>query len=321
MAQFDLKKATVYFEDGYSGAGGGAINNVSKAGAVNNAAGYPIGTTTLAVKTFTSPALVIGSNITIGANSYRLINQVATLGVTTSITISPGLVAAVADADPITAGGFGKGATVLTVDGFTGVISTAAVSITIAGDPTQYTVISQTATLGNTTQITIDTPGLVAAAADNAAIAVGPHSLEVNLGEGNMTYTEKRNMQYTLSRGKLDTVREGDEVPLEVRLDFTWEFLRAANMDTVPTIEDVLKHRGLASTWLSSSTDPCEPYAINIRLLYNPECSNIDQEQITLSDFRWEDLAHDAKAGTVSVTGKCNITEADVVRLAAPIAA
>jgi hypothetical protein len=50
-------------------------------------------------------------------------------------------------------------------------------------------------------------------------------TLEVKIGEGNITWTEKRNMEYTLDRGQLDTVREGDEVPVDVKIDLVYEFL------------------------------------------------------------------------------------------------
>lgn len=234
MAQFDLKKATIYLEDGYS-----------EAGEVNNAAGYT------------------------------------------------------------------QGATTMLIDGISGIVPTGATfRVTLpATDDTIYTVTAHTETLGNTTSITF-TPGLVAGVADNDDLTFYGRRLEIKVGEGNLTYDEKRTMEYKKDRGALDTVREGDEEPIDVRLDIQWEWLSSAGSDTVPTPEEVLKKEGLASTWQTSSADICEPYAVNIKILYDPNCSGVDGELITLKDYRWESLNHDLRAGTLATSGKCNVTRA-----------
>jgi hypothetical protein len=110
--------------------------------------------------------------------------------------------------------------------------------------------------------------------------------------------------------GRLDTVREGDQEPIDVRLDIRWDWLSSAGSDTVPTPEEVLKNEGLASTWTSSATDTCEPYAVDIQVVYDPDCATEDGEMITLQDYRWESLNHDLKAGTLATSGKCNVTKA-----------
>ena len=147
----------------------------------------------------------------------------------------------------------------------------------------------------------------------------GSESLEVKVGEGNLSYSESRNIQYTLDRGKLDEVREGDEVPVDVTLAFTWEYLRAslASSGATPSVEEALKNIGNAADWVSSDSDGCRPYAVDIEIINAPTPSFCgDKETITLADFRYEKLDHDMKAGTVSVTGKCNVTQAAVVRAA-----
>lgn len=236
MAQFDLKKATVYFEDGHTASG-----------AVDNVAGYPVGTTTLKV------------------------------------------------------------------DGITGAIPKSS-TFRLAGDDQIYSVTATVETLGNTTQITIE-PGLVVAAVDAQVITFGGRRLEAKVGEGNLTYDEKRTIEYKKDRGKLDTVREGDEEPIDVRLDIQWEWLSSAGSDIYPTPEEVLKKEGLASDWMSSSEDQCEPYAVNIVVVYDPECADVDAEVIYLDDYRWESINHDLKAGTIATSGKCNVTRARKERL------
>jgi len=144
----------------------------------------------------------------------------------------------------------------------------------------------------------------------------GSETLDVKIGEGNLTYSESRNIQYTLDRGKLDEVRNGDEVPVDVKLDFTWEYLRGSSTSGgTPSVEEALKKIGNAVSWVSSDSDACRPYAVDIVVVYAPTPASCgDKETITLADFRYEKLDHDMKAGTVSVTGKCNITQANVVR-------
>lgn len=142
-------------------------------------------------------------------------------------------------------------------------------------------------------------------------------SIAVKLGEGNITWDEKVNRQYILDRGNLDTVRNGDQVPVDVSIDSEWLHLTGQGMTgATPTVEDALKRRGPAAGWVSSSSDPCEPFAVDIELVFDPDCATDMRETITLADFRYESVAHDLKAGTLKITGKCNVTEANAVRSA-----
>jgi hypothetical protein len=182
------------------------------------------------------------------------------------------------------------------------------------------TVTVTTVNVGGTTRSLTFTPGFLTAdgiPADNAAITFAGRTLEIKIGDGNLDYTENRNMDYRLDRGELDTVREGDDVPMDIKLDFVWEFLTAASDDSTPTIEDAFKQRNLASTWLSSATaDPCAPYAIDIEIEHVPACEDVEREIILLPDFRWESFEHNTKDAQISVAGKCNSKEAVVSRAA-----
>jgi hypothetical protein len=142
-----------------------------------------------------------------------------------------------------------------------------------------------------------------------------PNVLELRIGEGNLSYTEAKNIEYRLNRGIIDTVREGDQVPLDLSIDFIWDFLRSMGSDP-PTIEEAFKRTGNANDWVSSSADLCEPYAVDIVVTYNPQCPGVDQEVIVFQDFRWESLDHSVKDGSVAVKGKCNVLEALITRVA-----
>lgn len=242
MSQIDLKHATIYIRDGYAGVA--AVASM----AVDNVAGYPLGTVTMLV------------------------------------------------------------------DGATGSVAVGDV-FTVAGDDIRHRITAHSETLAATTSVTF-TPGLGAAVVDGAAFTWQPHELEVDIGEGTFTYSEKRNIEYKKSRGKLKTVREGDEEPVDVRIDAVWEFLRSVSGATTPTIEEALKKIGAASEWVSTDPDACQPYAVDIVVEYIPPCSGVQSETITIGDYRWESLEHDAKAGTINTSGKANVTQATVVRAA-----
>lgn len=144
-----------------------------------------------------------------------------------------------------------------------------------------------------------------------------PNSVTIKVGEGNLSWTEKKNRTYKLDRGELDDVVDGDEAPLDLKFDFVWEYLKSrTKTGATPTIEDALKKRGLASGWTSSDSDTCKPYAVDIVVVYTPSCSTGDKETITFPDFRWEQLDHDLRAGTISCSGKCNAEEPTIVRAA-----
>jgi hypothetical protein len=143
-----------------------------------------------------------------------------------------------------------------------------------------------------------------------------PNKLDIKVGDGTITFDETVVREYVLDRGLLSTVRNGDQAPMDVRLDLLWEFLKAYTTTDTITPEDALKKRNGAAAWVSSDSDSCAPYALDIEIWYDPQCSTDMIEQIILPDFRYESLAHDAKAGTIQCSGKCNATEATITRVA-----
>ena len=148
-----------------------------------------------------------------------------------------------------------------------------------------------------------------------------PKSLDITIGEGNLSFTERRTVEYTLDRGLLDEVREGDQVPVEVSLDFIWDYISgqgatSANSDITGPVE-VLKGIGQASAngWVSTDSDGCRPYAVDIEVDHEPTPTTCgDTEILTLSDFRWEQLDYDLRAGTIAVSGRCNIVNGTLAR-------
>jgi hypothetical protein len=135
-----------------------------------------------------------------------------------------------------------------------------------------------------------------------------PKQITVKIGTGNVTFTEHFAREYALDRGKLDTVRNGDEAPVDVSMEFSWEWLGGVST-TVPTPVEVLKKIGAAADWITSDDDTCAPFAVDIIIDHNPYCSDGTLKELTtLPDFRVEELAYNIKDGQISCTGKCNTT-------------
>lgn len=137
----------------------------------------------------------------------------------------------------------------------------------------------------------------------------GVNYVAAKVGEGTLTYTERKQREYLMEKGIIDTVRNGDQVPMDVGFTFRWYFLRS-NVTSTPSIEDALKQRYEAAAWVTTSADTCEPYAVDIVCVHTPPCAGETRERVTLPYFRYEELQHDFKAGTVSCSGKCNAQEA-----------
>jgi hypothetical protein len=210
--------------------------------------------------------------------------------------------------------GYMAGATSIAVDGFTGIVPPGAF-LTIDGVD-GYTVVSTTETSGNTTNI-VFTPGLTGAVADEDVVIAGSRFVRIKVGEGTITWSEKKPREFKKDRGRLDAVRDADEEPMEVAFTMNYEFITASTGDT-PSPEDVLKRRGEADDWDSAdSDDPCAPFCVDIRILHTPpNCDTEDKELVILRKFYYESLDHDPKAGTIQCAGKCNATEAEVSRIA-----
>ncbi len=208
--------------------------------------------------------------------------------------------------------GYAPGATTIVVDTFTSKVPVGA-RLSIDGDD-RYSVVSTTETSSATTTI-VFTPSLHAAVLDNAPVLAFGVFLKIKVGDGTCTFSEKKPREYKLDRGLLDSVRNGDQVPMDVSIGLMYIALTASAGDP-PTPEDALKQRGAASGWINADvSDPCAPFAINIRLDHQPPgCTAFQVERVILPSFRYEELNHDPKAGTIACTGKCNALEALVSR-------
>lgn len=185
-------------------------------------------------------------------------------------------------------------------------------------DTTVYTVTARTPADVNgvstspTTNITF-TPVLAVNAANTVVLTFQSNRIDIKIGEGNLKYTESKEYNYLLDRGDLDTVREGDEKPLDISLDFVYEFVTSGTSEAITPV-DALKQQNDATEWVTSATDQCEPYSVDLEIEHNPPCGTAQTETTILPDFRYEKLDFSLKDATISVSGKCNASSASVTR-------
>ena len=169
-----------------------------------------------------------------------------------------------------------------------------------------------------TTNITFSPAwGAAATPSDNDAITFLPIEVVVKIGDGNLTYTENREMEYELDRGLLDTVKEGDQQPLDINIDFVYDFVSTGTGEAITPVDALKGIRG-AAEFTSSSSDLCEPYAVDIEIDHDPgNCAGIVEKEVTLfPDFRYDTLEYDLDEASISTTGRCNATEPTITRVA-----
>lgn len=187
--------------------------------------------------------------------------------------------------------------------------------VTVAGETASqvHVVTARTPASGTTTEITLS-PALGAGTyLDEGVLTFLPQELEIKVGDGNVSYTETKNYDYMLDRGNLDTVREGDEAPMDVRLECVYEHITTGTSESIAPI-DALKAKNGAAEWVSSSSDLCEPYSVDMVIEHETPCGTAQNERTTFPDFRHETLEVNLRDATISVTGKCNVTEPIVER-------
>jgi hypothetical protein len=191
--------------------------------------------------------------------------------------------------------------------------------LTVNGETanTVHTVTARTPSAnGPTTNITI-TPALGTGTYNSGnaegALTFINQRIEVNIGEGNMTWTEAKEYEYLRNRGNLDTVKEGDEQPVELSLEFVYDYIKTQSGQTITPV-DAIKNQGEASEWVSSSTDLCEPYSVDILAKHCVPCGTDEDEDALFNDFRYESLDFDLSEATISVSGQCNVSEVTVTR-------
>ena len=189
----------------------------------------------------------------------------------------------------------------------------------IAGETanTVHTVTARDPSANSPTTCITFTPALGAgsynSANSNNAITFINQRIEIQVGEGDLSWTENKEYEYLRERGDLDTVKEGDEQPVELNMEFVYEYVKTQTGKTITPV-DALKQKGEASEWVSSSSDLCEPYSIDVLAKHCVPCGTDYDEDVLFTDFRYESLEFSIKDSTITVSGKCNVSEPTVTR-------
>ena len=162
------------------------------------------------------------------------------------------------------------------------------------------------------------TPGLLTATTALGVVTFKGQKIEVTIGEGNFNHKETYNREYRLNRGRLNTVKNADDTPLELSFEIEWDYISSACPylnSTIPTIPEALKGVGAAADWVNAATDTCEPYTVDIEFWNVVPCtgSNVNEKYI-FADFRVESLDANASDSQISCTGKCNILAPEIRR-------
>jgi hypothetical protein len=187
-------------------------------------------------------------------------------------------------------------------------------TVSTANNVTEYTVTARTPTDASPTTNIAFTPEWGDETPANAdTLTFLPQQIEVKIGEGNLTYTESKEYDYLLDRGNLDTVREADQQPVDVSIDFVYEHVTSTTGEE-PTVVEALKRIGGASEWVSASSDLCEPYGVDVVVDHITPCGSQENELTTLPTYRYESLEFDLSEATISTSGRCNVVEASVSR-------
>lgn len=144
-----------------------------------------------------------------------------------------------------------------------------------------------------------------------------PNTLDIKVDEGNLTWTETRQLEQKTDRGKLDYLKEGEEVGMKVSVDLRWDTLKASTGDPV-TPFDFLHKQNAASTYKSTDV-VCTADTIDIAVYINHNCgTTIEDEIITFAKFGYTEIGGDLKAGKLSVSGICNSKFPTSVRTVLP---
>ena len=166
---------------------------------------------------------------------------------------------------------------------------------------------------GTTWQLTF-TPAFLTAdlPSNDDVVNFLPQQLTIKIGDGNITYTEHKEYQYLLDKGDLDTVREGNSVPMDVKLDCVYEHITTGTTEAISPM-DALKQVGGAAAWVTTGP-ACEPYSVDVVVDHEPDCGTEESELTVFPDFRADTKEINFKDATISVSGKCNVTEPIVSR-------
>lgn len=144
----------------------------------------------------------------------------------------------------------------------------------------------------------------------------GANFIAIRIGEGNFSYTGKRNIEQRKARGQLDKVREGEEDVTSITFQFVWDLMISSD-DEPPTMEEVLYGE---AGWTSASADTNAPFSVHLQIVRSLTCRQpngtnyTDGETYNFPEFYQEELSHSLKDSTVDCKGFSNRVRPTITR-------
>lgn len=148
---------------------------------------------------------------------------------------------------------------------------------------------------------------------DEDVITYLPQRIIAKVGDGDFEWTENDEPIFDLDRDRLDGVRSGPEIPMDVTTSSVLNFLKSSSGQPV-TFYEALHRSGGAADWHNTATDPCEPYAIDLFVFDIPPCGSEQAEVMYFRRFYPTSKRGTIKEGVLEITGKCNSLKPEVTR-------
>lgn len=134
------------------------------------------------------------------------------------------------------------------------------------------------------------------------------NEIEIKFDDGNFTWGENYNVDVILDRGQLDTLRDGDEQPMDITFGGRFDNVKSTTGDPF-TLSEFLKNRG-PTALTSTITGDCGSFTTDIVALNVPSCTIggtvVENETLTFTQFFAQQIGGDFQAGQLNVSGICN---------------
>ena len=122
-----------------------------------------------------------------------------------------------------------------------------------------------------------------------------PNSVTIAVEEGDLTFSNKQNVDNILDRGSLSHMREGEEEPVTGSFSVHFIQLIKAGGDSDPELQEIASFTGAAASWVSTNDDNGDVKTIDLLFeIVNPD-SGLENERITFTKVRF--LSWDLEEG------------------------
>lgn len=189
-------------------------------------------------------------------------------------------------------------------------------AVTVSATPTDLdNFATETLHVGGKTWSLTFTPAVAAGEtiSDGAVITYLPQRILMKVGDNDFEWNEPSEPIFDKDRDRLDGVRSGPEIEMDITFASVLNFLVASSGQPVTPYE-VLHRTGGAADWHTTSTDPCEPYCPDIFILDIPPCGSEQAEVMYFRRFYPTNKRGSIRDAVLELVGKCNATKPEVTR-------